>query len=570
MRSSFILRSRIIIVAFAIVAVFLLLRLYIVQVVNAESYRNRAENQYVSPALSGEDRGDIFFTTKDGRESYAATMDSGFRVAIKPDRIEDADELFTLLSGILEIDKERFFASAAKKDDPYEEVAFRVDKDTANAIAKLNREEIVLASERWRIYPADSQAAHVLGFVGFEGNARRGQYGLERQWESTLALDESSLYVNFFAEIFANIRSFAANGSPNGQGDLVTSIEPSVQQKLESVLAGVESDYSGKQIGGIVMDPQTGAIIAMAVRPTFNPNTFNEEKGTSVFANSLVESVFEMGSIMKPLTVAAGLDSGAITPETTYRDLGSVEKSGQRISNFDGKARGRVNMQEVLNQSLNTGAVFIVDEMGKEAFARYVKAFGLGERTQVDLPNEAKGLIQALDSGIDLDYASASFGQGIATTPIAMTRALAALANGGELVNPHVVEKVRYQSGLVNEPWQRQSRRVISPETSETITRMLVRVYDEALLGGVLKKDRHSLAAKTGTAQIARQDGDGYYDDRIFHSFFGYFPAYDARFIIFLYVLEPQGVSYASQTLSRPFDDLAQFIINTYDIPPDR
>jgi cell division protein FtsI/penicillin-binding protein 2 len=570
MRSSFVLRTRLVLALFVLCAGILGARLYAVSIVNADVFREEAKSQYVAPIASGEERGNIFFSAIDGREPYAATIHTSFRIAIQPNALRDADAAFTAISAILSLDRDRFFTSAAKSDDPYEEVAFRIEEEDAMAVEALNIPGVLIVRERWRFYPAGERAAHTLGFVGYQGNERAGRYGLERYWEDTLARDGASLYVNFFAEIFSNVRSLVSAGSTTSEGDLVTTIEPTVEQKLEDVLADVSARYRARQVGGIVMDPKTGAVIAMAALPTFNPNTYNTEESPEVFKNPLVENVYEMGSIMKPLTVAAGLDVGAISPQTTYYDAGFILKSGYRISNYDGKGRGTVDMQEVLNQSLNTGAAFVVDRMGNRVFAEYMRAFGLGEETGVDLPNEAHGLMEPLASGVDVDYATASFGQGIAVTPIAMTRALAALGNGGKLISPHVVNEVRYRTGLVDTPWRQEHVRVLEEKTSEDITRMLVEVYDDALLGGELKQERYSIAAKTGTAQIVDIASGGYYPDRYLHSFFGYFPAFDPQFIVFLYMVEPQDVSYASQTLARPFDDLARFLINYYDVPPDR
>lgn len=228
-------------------------------------------------------------------------------------------------------------------------------------------------------------------------------------------------------------------------------------------------------------------------------------------------------------------------------------------------------MQTVLNKSLNTGAAYIQQQLGNEQFSEYIEAFELGEETGVDLPNEAHGLMSNLQSSRNIEHATASFGQGIAMTPIATVRALAALANGGELITPHVAEEVRLESGLTRSISHEESRqRVISEEASDEITRMLVNVVDEALLGGDAELSNHSVAAKTGTAQIAKPSGDGYYEDEFLHSFFGYFPAYEPRYIAFFYTVKPQGAKYASQTLARPFLDTAQFLINYYDIPPDR
>ena len=227
-------------------------------------------------------------------------------------------------------------------------------------------------------------------------------------------------------------------------------------------------------------------------------------------------------------------------------------------------------MQTVLNQSLNTGVSFIVKTMGKDRFREYFKALKFGNETGVDLPNETYGLINNLNSPRDVEYATASFGQGIALTPIATVRALSALGNGGKLITPHIAKRIEYQDGTYKDITYPEGDQVWSEETSEEISRMLTTVVDEALGGGKVKLEHYSIAAKTGTAQIADNENGGYYEDRFLHSFFGYFPAYEPEYLIFLYTVEPKGVQYASETLTSPFMELTKFLINYYNVPPDR
>ncbi len=567
MKAKILTRARILSFFFILGALLLVVRLYFLQVIHGAEYERDAMGQYVEPAPDTQDRGDIFFKKKDGGLVAGAVMQAGWRIAIQPKDIEDPEAAYAKLNAITPIDHERFFASTAKKTDPYEEVAFRVSDADAGTIRDEHIPGVLPVQDQWRYYPADTLAAHVIGFVGYQGDKRVGVYGLERSWQETLVRTTSGLYVNPFAEIFANIQALLSDPG-TVHGDVITTIEPSVQQNLEDALDGVMKTYEPKLAGGIVMDPHTGEIIAMAARPAFDPNTFNTASNTAVFTNPLVESAYEMGSIMKPLTIGAAIDTGAITPATTYDDKGFVMKSGKKISNFDGKGRGTVSMQEVLNQSLNTGAVFAVDAMGHNTFSRYVHAYGLGEKTGIDLPGEATGLIRAIDSGTDVDYASGAFGQGIAVSPIEMTRALAVLANDGALPWPHVVSAVRYESGVVKSIPLPPQKQILKPATADTMADMLSIVYDKALLGGELKLEHYSIAAKTGTAQIAGPGG--YLSDAYLHSFFGYFPAHDPRFIVFLFALEPQKEIYASHTLARPFFGIAKFLINYYNIPPDR
>lgn len=563
-------RLRLLSVLFVLVALLLSARLYFVQIVHGEEYRRSAMGQYIENSFETQDRWDIFLSEKNDSLVAAAVMQAGWRVAIVPKEITNPEHFYERLAAHTPLDHERFFASAAKKGDPYEEVAFRVSDEAADSIRAEDLPGVVLVQDKWRYYPGGNLAAHAIGFVGYQGDKKVGVYGLERFWEDTLLRYSSGLYVNPFAEIFTNVGAAVVDEAVETHGSVVTAINPSVQGRLEEILGDVMDIHAPKSSAGIVMNSRTGEIVAIGSRPSFDPNTYNTEKDPAVFSNILVENVYEMGSIMKPLTMAAGIDSGAVTPRTKYEDVGCIERSGKKICNYDGRARGVVGMQEVLNQSLNLGATFIVESMGQNVFREYVQAYGLGEKTDIDLPSEARGIIGSLDHNYDVDFASASFGQGIAVTALAMVRALGALANDGVLPSPHIVKGIRLESGIVRSIKPEQGPRVLQSETVQTVSDMLVEVFDDALLGGILKQEHYSIAAKTGTAQIAIPGGDGYYEDRYLHSFFGYFPAHDPKYIVFLMTVEPHGAQYASATLARPFFDIAQFIINYYNIPPDR
>lgn len=554
------------VIAFALV---LMVRLYFVQIVSGDIYANKADRQYLQSTYDYFDRGSIFFQTKEGVNITAAGLKTGFILSINPKLVANPESVYGAVNELFPIDRQDFFAKASLKDDPYEQIASRIPVDVADKITKLKLPGVSLYKERWRYYPGSELAAHTLGFIAYKDTVKAGRYGLERYYEDTLKRNNDSVYVNFFAEIFLNIKK-GLSSDASLEGDVVTSIEPSVEQYLEERLERVNEEYRSEYSGGIIMDPMTGEIYAMAVDPTFDPNNLQDQKNSNIFSNPLVERVYEMGSIIKPLTMAAGIDAGAVTANSTYNDVGSMTLNKKTFSNYDGKARGVVTMQTVLDQSLNTGVAYVVSKMGKNNFAEYMRNFGLGQETGIDLPNETHGLIDNLESPRDIEYATASFGQGIALTPIETVRALATLGNGGKLVNPHIGKQVLYKIGGSKKISYGPEEQVIKKETSEEITRMLVHVVDNALLGGKQKMDRYSIAAKTGTAQISMENGRGYYEDRYLHSFFGYFPAYNPRFIVFLYTYYPKDVKYASETLAVPFMDIAKYLINYYQIPPDR
>ena len=569
MRNKFKGRVRIIAAAVLVAALILVGRLYVLQVMQGNDFRDRAEGQYVYGSTSNFSRGAIFFTDKNGSKISAATLASGFTVALIPTEVENAEDAYNFLSEKIEVDQESFLEKAAKKDDPYEEVAGQVSNKIGNEIREAEIPGLRVFRERWRVYPGSTVAAHAIGFVGFgeDGNTVAGRYGLERFYDDVLTKEDTGLYVNFFAELFANIRNqlFVSGDRPGA--NVVTSIEPTVQAFAENILDNYGRDWNPDDSGIIILEPSTGRVIALAARPAFDPNNL-ADADPKAFQNPIVEKVYEFGSIVKPLTMAAALDSGAVTSETTYNDRGYAVYDGARISNFDGKGRGVVPMQEVLSQSLNTGVAFTVEKMGTDTFREYFDRFALREETGIDLPNEVAPLVSNLESPRMIEYVTASFGQGIAVTPIAMARALGTLANHGEVPGPHIATELEYPGSFPKKLGWTPERRAISKETSEELTRMLVEVVDTALRDGTVKIPELTVAAKTGTAQIAEEGG--YSETEFLHSFFGYFPAYEPEFLVFLYAVGPQGARYASETWTNPFMESVRFLVNYYDIQPDR
>lgn len=563
-------RIRFLSLLFILGAFLLVGRLGYLQIVHGEAYSESANRQYAVPQSNVFERGSIFFKERDGNVISAATLKTGFFVAINPGKISDPEGTYRALNTVFPLDYDIFIARATKEGDPYEEIVHRLSESEAGQIEALNLTGVDIYREKWRFYPGGSLAAQTLGFVAYNEDTRAGRYGLEREYEDVLSRQGSGLYLNFFAEVFSNLKESLFQDVFKREGDIILTIDPQIQTELEKELATVSQKYYPDLAGGIVMDPKDGRIFAVALSPTFDVNKFQDEKDQKVFSHPLVESVFEMGSIIKPLMMAAGLDSGVVTAKTTYTDNGFVKLSDYTIYNFDKKGRGKVDMQEVLNNSLNTGMVFVSQKLGQDRVRDYFLNFGFGEKSGVDLPNETNGLITNLFVDRDLEYANASFGQGIATNPFVVIRALASLGNGGHLVTPHLVSEIDLKGGLKEKLEYPVGESVIQKETSEEITRMLVNVVDKALLDGTVKMERYSIAAKTGTAQLARPDGKGYYDDQYLHSFFGYFPAYDPEFIILLFAVDPKGERYASQTLTHPFMDLARFLISYYEVPPDR
>jgi len=571
MISSLLFRSKIVLLCIIIFSLVLITKIFFVQIVHRDAYSELADRQYSTPSGDIYERGTIFFTDKDGQLISVATQTTGFKVAIDNSEILDAQLVYEKLSKIITIDYGNFVMRAGKVNDPYEEIAFHLSKKEADAITLLKIPGVSVFKEKWRFYPGGSLASHTLGLVGYKDTELGGRYGLEREYNDELKRENNDLYVNFFAEVFSNINKTLLKDEV-GEGDVVTTIEPIVQNFLEKKLVEVEEKYQTDSIGGIIMNPQDGSIYALGVKPDFNPNNFSKVKDVSVFSNPLVENVLEFGSVVKPLVMAGALDAGVVTPKTTYNDKGSVVVEKKEIFNFDKVGRGpNTTMQDVLNQSLNTGMVFVEQKLGKERLRDYLLSYGIKEKTGVDLPNETSGLVSnILNSPREIEYANAAFGQGIALTPMEMIRALASLSNGGNLVVPHIVKEIKYTTGISKKITYPTTRAKITEQTSEEITRMLVTVMDKAIKGGLAKLPHFNVAVKTGTAQVADNTTGGYYTDRHTHSFVGYFPAYDPEFIVFLYAVNPKGVEFAATTWTDPFLEITKFLLNYYEVSPDR
>ena len=557
---------------FAIVlagAALIIARLFFLQVVSGEYYKTQASRQQNFSQILTPRRGEIYLSDRKGNLLSLASTKEGYLLFINPQKIKEPEAVLAKLNPLVPLERENFLKRAAKTGDPYEVVAHRLDRAAALAIEELEIEGVGIVPEEWRTYPLKSLAAHVVGFLGYKDDELIGRYGLEHYFEDELRGNDGYLDADLSAggvllELGKNLFE-----PPEEGHDLVLTIDPNVQVFFEKKLKSIQEKWNPSRGGGIILDPQTGKILALAAFPSFDPNTYGETQDLATFINPLVENIFEFGSVFKPLTMAAALNERVLTPQTTYFDKGYLILDGYKIENFDQKGRGETTMQKVLEESLNTGAAFAAGKLGKENMRKYFTAYGLGEKTGVELPGEVAGNLSNLYSKRDVEYATASFGQGISATPLEFARSIAALANGGKIMKPYLVERIVRpgREDVITEP--EVVREVLTPETSETISKMLVKVVDDALLGGTVKFKRFTAAAKTGTAQIPLKDAKGYSEEYL-HSFFGWAPGFDAKFLVFLYMEKPQGVRYASQSLGPSWAEITQFLLTYYEIPPDR
>ncbi len=570
MRAQFRSRIRLVLAFIILVALCILLRLYFVQIVHGASYAQKADRQFASGGNGLFDRGAIYFTRKDGTLISAATLATGFLVAINPQTLANPESAYAEITAVASstLTRDAFFAASAKKNQVYIEVAHHLSEAAGRSLSAKEIPGIQVLRESWRYYPGGSLAAQSIGIVSYgSGDTLVGQTGIEATYDGVLSRSGNGLYKNFFAELFSNVGDLLVNTTDVREGDIITTIEPEVQTRFEDNIEKLNRKYGSKESAGIIMDPATGAIIAITSFPSYDGNDLSSVNPL-LLGNPLVEQVHEFGSIMKPLTLAAALDAGVITPHTTYNDTGCITVNTREICNWDLKARGVIKVDEIILQSLNVGAAWVATELGQDAFRKYFTSF-FGTKTNIDQPSEGHALLSNLTKPQQIGYDTAAYGQGIAETPIQMIRALGALANGGVMVEPHLVSAVRLNSGIMRElDWSKRTP-VFGARAAREVAVMMTELVDEKLENGKAIIPTMSVAAKTGTAQLTDGRG-GYYTDRFFHSFVGFFPSYSPRFIILLYTNDPKGVQYASETLDATFLDLVHFLIDYYQVPPDR
>ena len=265
MKSLFLSRVGILFVFMFLLAFVLIVRLYMVQIIHGDVFSDRADRQYVRPNENFYDRGSIFFEDKSGRLVSGATIKSGYTVAINPTKLEDPSTLYESLNAIVPIDQDTFFFRSGKKDDPYEELVKRVATNNAEKIDALGIRGLNVYKERWRFYPGDTLASHTLGFVGYKGDTLSGRYGLERYYNDVLTREDSSVYVNFFAEIFTNLNKTLFENDTKRAGDIITSLELSVQLFLEDTLEAIHADWGSTLTAGVIINPNNGEIFALGV-----------------------------------------------------------------------------------------------------------------------------------------------------------------------------------------------------------------------------------------------------------------------------------------------------------------
>ncbi|MCX6780301.1 MAG: penicillin-binding protein 2 [Candidatus Magasanikbacteria bacterium] len=448
-------RLRFIAVFFLAIALIIIIKLFLLQVVQYNYYHTLALNSHEIYKQLHPKRGEIFFQDTRNKTLFPAAINRQYYLIyavpkdIKPEEVSGTvDKLIKILS-IPETERENLNKKLSKSNDLYEPVAKKIDSDTYEKLKAEKLPGIYANEEEYRYYPEQNLAGPILGFsrIDDHGEGLVGSYGMEGYWNKILSGRKGFAIGERGA--FGSLVAMSSHSQVNAQdgADLVLTIDRSLEYQACSLLQKGLDEYRAKSASLIMMNPKTGAILAMCSLPDFNPNDYSQVKDIRQYNNTAIFTPYEPGSVFKPITMSAGVDLGLVSPNTTFTDPCVRVYGGYPIRNALNKCYGVQTMTQVLENSINTGMMFVADKLGHERLADYAKKYGFGQKTGIELSPESSADISSLDRNGQIYAAVGSFGQGLTATPIQLAAAYSAIANQGLMPKPYIVSEVRYLGG---------------------------------------------------------------------------------------------------------------------------
>lgn len=559
-------------------------RLFNIQVVNGERYKTLAQAEQLRKFEIPAERGSIYL--RDGTDKFPIVLNQDYKIVYADPRyVEDAEATALKLARVLPGEAEDYQALLEQEEKVYVVLEKSVEPTKAEEVEKLELAGVGLQDFPKRVYPEGSLAAQLLGFVNDDG---LGQYGVEGYLDEQLAGKPGLLHTVTDARgIPLSTSDEASIDIPAKDGDdFVLTVDRGVQRAVEDALEKNVKRTNGVSGSALVMDPKSGAILAMANYPSYDPAKFYEEKDAEVFQNLVVSDAYEPGSVFKPFTMSAGLQTGAIKVDSTYFDSGSVEIDGWTMHNALKKSWGQQDMTGVIVKSLNTGAIYVLQQMGggeidlkaRTSFYDFMtKNYHFGAALGIAQPNENPGLIYPPTSGEgnNVRYSNMSFGQGLTVTMLQVASSFSAVVNGGDFYQPHLIySTIDGETGeeTVNGP-QIINNSVITDDVSKELRKMLVGVVESG--GGYYaEREGYTIGGKTGTTQLIDADGT-YSTSKYIGSFTGFISGGGVNavpdVVVMVRIVEPKvGVSAGAEGAVPLFGDIADFLINYYQITPSK
>ena len=571
----------VLLVVFGVFAV----RLFYVQVINHQTYARKAANDQMREYEVDADRGTIYAQLGDKTVPLVVNQKL-YTVYADPTLIKKPQESAEKLSPIIGVSTQNIKDLLQQKKLRYVILQKKVSDSVSKQVLALKLPGVGTQEKNYRAYPQGSLAAQLLGFVNDDG---KGEYGLEQALNKELAGTKGQLR----AITDVNGIPLAVNDKnllvpPRAGDDITLTIDLGMQTQLEQIIKAAQEKNHSKTVGAVIMDPHTGAIKAMANYPTFNPADYHNVQDDAVFQNAIVTQPIEPGSITKVLTAAAALDSGAVTPASSYYDPGSWLIDGFRVTNIaeDG-GPGTHNVADVLNMSLNTGATWMLMRMGgsnekittkarQTLFEYFSERYLLGKETGIEQGYEGSGYMvgpENKDNGIGITYANMAFGQGYSASGLQMVSALSAIVNGGTYYQPTLVSSWTTTDGTAKRAEPRvRKQHVVSDATSAQMRELMAYVVrGHSTYPGMQFSGAYQVGGKTGTAEVMKTGG-GYRDDLFSGTYMGFVGGDSAQYTIVVYNVEPTSYpGYAGVGTAQPiFADIAHMLIDKYGVTPKR
>lgn len=547
-----------------IVAIILLFQLFSRSVVDHRSILASAKSQQLTQQSVEPERGKIYLSSSDGQYPVAITQEV-YDISLVPKNIKNKHAVANKLADILGLDSNDIYQKINNDKVYLPPIAKRIDKSLAQKIIDLNLAGVLVQPTYARYYPENNLASQILGFVDYSGT---GRYGIEGYYDDELRGKGGVIQSQKDAK--GRAISFAGNQEQTQNGDtLILSVDQNVENMAQQKLDAAIKEYKAQSGSISIVDVKTGAIIAMAASPNFDPNKFNDIKAEdqSNFINPVIGSLYEPGSIFKPLIVAAGIDSGKLDPNLEGDYAASVDVQGYTIHTATFKAFGHEDVTQALENSDNVALVSYANIIGNQTIHDYLQKMGIGAKYGIDSSGESTGKLKPANSWSDILRATTSFGQGIAVTPLQILMDYQMLGNGGELVQPYLVSKIIKPDGSIEVTQPKMLRRVVSEKTADIVRNMLIKVVTngEGKRAGV---DGYVIGGKTGTAQVADPDGKGYLENAHIGSFAGLVPADKPQFAMLVKLDRPTTVNFAESSAAPTFSEMAKFLLQYYQIPP--
>ena len=522
------------------------------QAVRAEPLARMAERQHRQTVEIPASRGTIFDRT--GAE--LALGESATTVYADPRQIRDPRVVAVAAGRLLGRDPDDLYPLLTDRSRGFVYVQRKADPARAAALVRRELDGLGFIPEERRAYPQRSVGSHVLGFAGLDN---RGLAGLERSLDGVLAGTpgrETSV-----RDPFGRAIDVVASTPPREGRDVWLTLDHNLQANAEAVLDATVRRWHARSATAIVLDPRTGAILAMAVAPSFDANRFGHMPARRT-RNRAVTDTYEPGSTFKLITVAGVLSERLVTPETVYTLPYAIHVADRVIHDSHLRETEQMTVAEILSRSSNVGTITLAGLLGKDRLVRWIDRFGFGRRTGIDFPGESEGIVLPPERWSGSTIGNVPIGQGIAVTPVQMAAAYAAVANGGVWVQPHLVDRI--DGGPRTVP---RRRRVVSRSVAGTLAHMLRGVVTEGGTGTEAAIPGYQVAGKTGTA--AKPERGGYSESRYVASFVGFVPASDPRLVVLVTVDEPQGVIWGGVVAAPAFAEIARFGLQYLEVPFD-